>query len=831
MSVLNLQPQNDANNLLRGIASNTRRVMNGRNLFDRSQMQLGKNFSNVNGDLASVSNVAVSGYIPVDKTIYPKLAYYAMKSVTAYDAPVRSLFFDKYFNSISSSYVTFTNGECDIPDNAAYFRFSFNTQNARFYDAVVAYATRSVGLLDMNRVSDKPRPTDGNLIDVNSDICWGINVKYVNSEYSIVPSAQYDANAACTCLIPVKSNSDYVVSVNVKEGLKGNYQTLVYEYDSSRNFVRALDCGQFYTSSPDCCFIVLNYFGVNIDYRNKPFYIYERGNFPNVIGEVVAENEDCLCYKTTDSCVKSAIGAYRIIGLYENNVVLAYYYANALYFSTTGLYGKYNTIQLNDTNFPGLLSSALDVGYVLFFNTTYKTPVVKCLVFFNNNQIYASTDSTFTAFEECDIWDLKGNHNYHVADDDKDPTGQRYRAWFPTDVASRQNAFMWHNGPVHMEGAGGQYGAGVVFGNYTNAYANNPCPSALYYTNDGKNIYKQYEFGIYQYKYKLAGDSAEKEAVNYGYGDILDVSQFTGGITSVTLKKRWNILPTESTPNPTDVFEYGAAISVSSISGGVATLADASSLSVGDTVILQGTATGDFEKILNNNANATEGGQVAFTITAISGNNVTLADVIGNPRNNLMCRHIHGVSLFGQGICVYTGEEYPESWFIYLAPKFNINTASVINDNSWNSTVKRLNSGANAHQRSLGVYLRTDGKMISIADSSKPFDNRVELADGSYLQGTNFGVHVFDVKNINNASMNISKIPGLNAGYSLYYIAGVLFFSDYHGKTYYSKDEGNTWKFLCQDETWKNILVGFDKLHKRFVFNTERFGQFVIEFK
>ena len=830
MSIINLQPQNEANNLLVGIANNTKREFNGRNLFDRSQMQLGKNFSNVSGDLTSVSNVAVSGYIPVNKLIYPKLAFYARKSVTDYDAPVRSLFFDKYFNSISSSYVTFTNGECDIPDNAAYFRFSFNTQDERFYDAVVAYATRPVGLLDMNRVSNKPKPTDGNLININSDICWGVYVQWKNNAYSEVVSQRYDAGAACTCLIPVKPNTDYIVSFAITKEIQTSYLGMVYEYDRDRNFLRVVNTAPFYTSSADCYFVVLNYLGDYIDFRNKPFYLYEREIFSNIIGEIIAENKDCICYNTRNKYAKSAIGTYRIIGLYENNAAVQLVLNGALAFSTTGLYGKYHYININNINFPNLQGLPI-VNYVLFFNTSDSASIIKCLVLFNNNQIYTSTDSTFTAFEECDVWDVTGNHNYHIAEDDKDPTGQRYRAWLPSDVASRQNAFMWHNGPVHIEGAGGQYGAGVVFGNYTNAHGNVPCPSALFYTKDGKNIYKQYEFGVYQYKYKLAGDSAEKTSKNYGYGDTLDVSQFTGSITSVTLKKRWNILPTETTPNPTDIFEYGSAINVSSISGGVATLADASGLSVGDTIILQGTATGDYAKILNNDASATEGGQVVFTVTAISGNNVTLADAVGNPRNNLMCRHIHGVNIFGQGLCFYTGEEYPESWFIYIAPKFNTTAASVVNDNSWTNTVKRLNSGANAHQRSLGVYLRNDGKMVAIADSPYPFDNRVELADGTYLQGTNFGVHIFDVKDINDASMSISKIPNLNAGYSLYYIGGVLFFSDYHGKTYYSKDEGDTWIYICQDNTAKNILIGFDKLHKRYVFNTMNENQFVIEFK
>ena len=826
MSTINLALQQASANLQRSIFRNTQKKMRGSNLFQREEMLGGYNFADVSGALTPVANVAVSGYIPVDRNVYPRLAYLARKSVTYYDAPVRSLFFDKDFNSISSAWVVFTNGECEIQANAAYFRFSFNTQDERYSDAVVRYATQPASLIDP-RVYDGPipPPTDGNLIDVNADICKGVYLAYKNS--SFLYEVDLNFRNACTTYIPVEADTDYIMPFATTPEYITSYLSYIYEFDKDRNFLRVFETAPFYHSSNDCAYVAMNYVTDQFDYRGKPFYLYKASEFTDAIGRQIATARGIRAFKTDDMYAKSVAGNMRVIGLYEKNVCMQRQSYEPLHFSTNGITGPYHKVAVNSTNFPNLPSGNQTVQFVLFFNTTDAGESYKCLVIFANNKIYTSTDGTFTAFEECDVWDVKGNHNYHIADNDIDPTGQRFRAWFPSDVASRQNAFMWHNGPVLIEGAGGQYGAGVVFGNYTNAHGNIPCPSALYYTKDGKNIYKQYEFGIYQYKYKLAGDAAEKTSKNYGYGDTLDVSGFTGAITSVSLKKRWNILPTAETFSPADLFEYSSPVAVSAISGGVATVADASGLAIGDTVILQGTATGDFAKILNNSASATVGGEVVFVVKAISGNNVTLADAVGNPKNNLMCRHIHGVSIFGQGFCVYTGEEYPESWFMYFAPKFNSTNISVVNDASWTPT--RLNSGANAHQRSLGVYLRKDGKMIAIADSPYPFDNRVETVDGAYLKGSNFGVHVFDVKDINDAAMSISKIPNLNAGYALYYTGGLLFFSDYHGKTYVSRDEGDTWEFVCQDGTSKNILVGFDHQHKRYVFNTLTKQQFVIE--
>ena len=370
-----------------------------------------------------------------------------------------------------------------------------------------------------------------------------------------------------------------------------------------------------------------------------------------------------------------------------------------------------------------------------------------------------------------------------------------------------------------------------MFANYTNAYGNIPTPSCLFYTEDGKNIYVQYEFGIYQYKYKLAGDNTEKTSVNYGYGDTVTPSTMSGSLTSVTIKKRWNILPTAETPNPSTLFEYSEAVAVSSLDGDKFVLADASGFAVGDTVILQGTATNDFADILNNSASATEGGNVVFTVKAKDGNKLTLADAIGNPKNNLMCRHIHGVAEFGQGVCIYTGEEYPESWYIYLAPYTNsTNDGENFDNERWVSSVVRLNSSRYAFQRSLGVYLRPDGKMVYVADSNAPFIKKAE-ALGKDIKMGGHGVFVFDIADIDDATGNISKIDAVNDIYCLYKLGNILFISDYRGNTYYSKDEGETWIYICKGVGEKNLLVGFDRYKRRFVFNTQRANQLVVELK
>lgn len=269
------------------------------------------------------------------------------------------------------------------------------------------------------------------------------------------------------------------------------------------------------------------------------------------------------------------------------------------------------------------------------------------------------------------------------------------------------------------------------------------------------------------------------------------------------------------------MFEYSDAVNITAISGQNITLENASTIRIGDTIIIQGTTGMNLDKVTNNNATAENGGTTAFVVKSKSGNVITIADAIGNVANNLMCRHIHGIQEFGEGIVFYTGEEYPESYIMYMNPYQNSNIdGDNINNNRWFEDVVRLNSGKNAYQRGLGVYLRSDGKIVFIADSNSPQMARLSVRNKEIKMG-NYGIHVFELADIDNAT-SISKIQGLNAGYALYYIMGILFFSDYKGKTHYSEDEGDTWKFLSVDGLTKSIHLGFTNMEQAHFFETNK---------
>lgn len=832
MGVLNLPSEQRINDSIVNVNNDLRFVLHPEelesgNLFNKKTEKQNTYVKGTDGTEATLNNYAVSDFIPVSRRIYPTLKVKARNGISVAETAVynnNACFYDQDHKYLSQAIMT--NNSCEIPEGACYFRFTYYARADRNHDALVYYGDKELGWLDLPyKPVNVPARVSKNLI-TEDDIIVGMYNIYSSGNYSI--SLQATGDYSCTGFIKVKPNTKYVKS---NYFIVDNYHTMVYLFDKDKNFLNKINnisiTNGVFTTPADCYYISLNYYTVDVDYRDKPFFLYEQKEFEKTIGSIIKDNADVVVRDTSRIEEDNLYYTARIIGLYESHAVLQKSTGGSMWYSSNGIDGDFTEITLNTDNFPGLANSST-VNYVLFFTTNAG---IRSLVFFNNNQIYCSTSGTFSGFEVPNIWDLKGNKHWRVADDDTNSAGTRYRKYYPSDVATRQNAYMWHNGPVWVDGIGGQFARGILFANYTNAYGNTPTPSCLFYTEDGKNIYVQYEFGVYQYKYKLAGDNTEKTSVNYNYGDTVTPSSISGALGSVTIKKRWNIIPTATTPNPETLFEYSEAVSVNSLDGDKFVLADASGFSVGDTVILQGTATGDFAKILNNSASTTDGGDVVFVVKAKDGNKLTLADAIGNPKNNLMCRHIHGVAEFGQGICIYTGEEYPESWYIYLAPYINDTNDGVNMDNTrWSTSVVRLNSSKDAFQRSLGVYLRPDAKMVYVADSNQPFIKKAE-ALGKDIKMGGHGVFVTTIEGIDNPTGNISKIDAVNDIYCLYKLGNILFISDYRGYTYYSKDEGDTWKYICKGGGEKNLIVGFDRYKRRFVFNTQRASQFVIELK
>lgn len=801
------------------------------NLFTKINQTVDSSISS-SGETVTISGFNTTDYIIVDtrfsKVLFAK--YWVKTSTTIkFKEFDRYAFYDRDKKLIQL--VTLGNVSIiDIPDNACYVRFT--------YTAGIIDNIADVRYINKNetKLSVYNKKIEDSIVDIRAKTFGRLESYTLKHGYRIDANGilSLSDNGIVTDLIQVDEYCYYYASTPPIK----NWWFQVYYYDRDGMFISAEMYDVYFKTPSNCRYIAFNY-QINDNgsiYTRIDLDICRYNYLTNNFGREIANNDKLIAKKLDGGILSNT----NIKAVFDNNIV--FYYAlenNILRYCAEGFNKLFNhvSLQINNTNFPNLKPSAIYNPYPVFFNTNAG---VRCMIFIDEtNQIYYSDGVVFGNFKESSIWSLEGGAHKHwsISSDDKDPSGKRFRKWYPSDVASRQRIGLWHNGPVWLEGIGGQYSRGLCFANYTNnSNSSKGLPSCLFYTEDGKNIYVQYEFGIYPKYYKI--DNIVKENTVFQISDKLNTTGFESYVGGLTLKERFSVIPSALNTDPISIFEYGNSVNITSIEIGPETKITVSNnvFNVGSIVVIEGTHTGvNYPKIINNTTSGNSAGTgVMFVVLKISSNTLTLGEVIGNPENNLFCRHIHGISEFGNGLCLYTGEEYPESWFIYIRPSmlsasdgYNMNTGA-LDRTAWESI--RLNSSKDAQQRSLGVYLRSDGKMISMADSNFPILGKLTVR-GLPVNMGNFGLSIFDLVDIDDASKCIPKLTGVNAGYSLYPIGGSLFFSDLKGKTYISYDEGDTWEYVCTDGTDKSFIIGWDKDKKRFYFNNARNKQFVIELK
>lgn len=834
-----------------------------RNLIDNTRWINGKAL-NTDGTVINSSSSAITDWIPVNPKV-SKTLNFKMRNGTSGNVTIfRVTLYRKDFSFISQvASISSNTPQITITDETAYIRFWLQNVNTTYgYEGVLKYGIFPIAYFDLKPYSGG---MPGNLITPD-DIIPMYRFGGTKDSPTFVVTA--DAGACVTTYIPVKPNTKYFVQ-SAQDSSNANSR-FAHFFGRNKEDLGVLYTGNnvgydnIITTPYNAYFVVFSFMNTWWDKNDSRHFIgmIETENWDGKVGTVVAE----------DDVVRASIldgpfpcGRNKILGVYGDFIAQMNFDNTRIRFSASGWDAKpyyvgstskpggWAEYELNSTNFPGYVSGGF--SQVVFFTKSNGSIIsgIGCLVFgASDNKIWYCADVSDVAnltFAVPNIWDMKGNKSWRLDDsiatnkktDSKGVT--RYRKVYPSDIASRLNQFMWHNGPLWMTGAGGQYSRGVLFGNYSDHSWTNPSPNCLYYTDNGEDIYVMYEFGATPKRYKTAGDSAVKTRTstlaNYCAGDVVDVSDaalFPSGsaFSALTMRKRYSIIPSAEEGDPTAIFEYDEnGVAVSSASGTAFTLTSTSGFQIGDIVILEGTATGGYAKLLTTSIDATTkvGNGPVFVITGISGNNATLADIVGNPKNNLFCRHIHGVTEFGQGICIYTGEEYPESWFVYMNPYFgDIANGTNPNNTQWETDTIHLNSSPNAFQRALGIILRPDGKCVYIADSNQPQSSKLTVR-GKDIKMGNFGVIVFPLEDIDDNSKALTKINGVNAGYALYNLGNILFYADYYGKTFYSVDWGDSWKYLGTMSPTKSFFIGWGKNAKTFYFNQTRGTQFCIEIK
>ena len=811
----------------------------GKNLFDKSDVETGKYLKSDGATVTSV-DFFITAHIPVlqgQQIIFSSTNSSGAAGLCYYQNNV-------FVSFLSNSAINAAGRKITVPPGVTSFRASGHLSQTPLdawqieegiistayepYKKIIALPAFKTPLSFPNleaRINSILAMVKTNLYD---------SVNYIQGQWlnttGVIAS---DANWAWSNFIPVEANRTYKRNL-VDTGGVASARSVWY-FDSSYTLLgscndtdgnhRALT----FTTPDNCAFIATNIFVAGtFDYRES-FEISKLGvnASNNLLADIYNKAEKYVgdLVKSTNKYFYSQLISDQFIrAVYEQHII--YEFNNNLYYSPNGIDEKFSltftTLALNSTNFPSWITGD-GIARVVLFEAGSN---IRTLVFTTKNQVYYSNGQVFGNFALSKVWTLPGESFKHPSISQKDPTDTRYQFHTPANIANRSALFSWMGGNFWFR----QVSGGFLFGNYAaNTVSNTSVPSSVYFTVDGENIYIMYMFGMRCRRVKLAGTSTYIN-LTAAFGDNLNTSAYTNAYSSgLTLKARTPIVPSKLELEPTNIFEFTTPTAVTGFSRAnpaVVTVASATGIEVGDIVCFDGDASDAQWNALRNTTAGTSGATAGgngrlYIVTVKSGNNLTLADPLGNPHNNLTTRHIHSINEAANGIIIGGGEGHPEGWLIFM------NTGYLPTmDSRWTSY--RLNSSEDGLQRTLGVYLRSDNKILFSSDTNNKLVKFDQITGRSEELSTfSSGLWIGDYKDIDDWTKFKNKLPNVAPAYHFRRIGTALIYVSQFGETYISFDEGDTWDHIITDDSSKDNLLGFDKGRNRFYFS----GQKIIELK
>lgn len=376
-------------------------------------------------------------------------------------------------------------------------------------------------------------------------------------------------------------------------------------------------------------------------------------------------------------------------------------------------------------------------------------------------------------------------------------TGKRARFWFTNPDNANANSFAFMGGYV----ADNLF---TMVGTYQTNTGSSPCRICVFGTQDGRNWYCMYEF-------------AGRDMLHYG--DQWSSPQHTGlsiaqsgsvGSGVYNVKKRTLIVPSAADKEPSNKFEYGAAINVTGISGDengiTVTTASAHGFYNGDCIVVnfqsgQSASGRDFDWMVNPDTTADSGGNgILFKVSDVTTDTFKLTMYIWNPDNNLPVRHIHALNRCKDGVSVSTGESYPAAgWILYdtitAADAFGGYNVASLTQNEF----LRLNSAKGCYHRSLGTIVRqeAEGTFCYISmDEAGITTGDVPLATGrtDVLKHNSTGVYKVRIDGIDSLADNGELLyQGIETAFGFQEMLGAFVYTGQFGDMAITFDNGKSW--------------------------------------
>lgn len=281
----------------------------------------------------------------------------------------------------------------------------------------------------------------------------------------------------------------------------------------------------------------------------------------------------------------------------------------------------------------------------------------------------------------------------------------------------------------------------------------------------------------------------------------INTSSFANYSGGLVLNKINIEYPSEANKEVISPFSYDE-IPFSSISKGSTTVVTANShgLVTGDMILFSGVGQDDNWSALKADSFGANGfTQNAYSVVKINDNTFEIKEYTGSYDTPLICRHIHSNNETLGGVIISTGEEYPNSWNLYLQQKQKDASYVVDAFNFTKDNVYRLNSSEKSPQRACGFLMgnQPDPKVIFNSDTSNgnlgsyEVDGRTSLP----IKSSN-GIYIGKLSDIDDWSKFECAVDIPEPAIWLYQFGTVIVGYYQLGGNVVSVDNGITWEYF-----------------------------------
>jgi len=309
-------------------------------------------------------------------------------------------------------------------------------------------------------------------------------------------------------------------------------------------------------------------------------------------------------------------------------------------------------------------------------------------------------------------------------------------------------------------------------------------------TDGGRQWFNKYEFASH---------------MPASFGNALIGSKISGNYVqgNLSLQKRNFIVPTSAVKEPVEFFSYDSEIIVDAIQKSDSLVVNTvvpHGLISGDLIVLkknQPEVVTDFDFLCNDQINTTNGGNgKIWKVRVISPTSIKLYEYVHSADSNLPVRHIHAINRLKDGFLISTGENYPDSWIIYLQLKSSDTYAPVF---AWeNFNFLRLNSSETGIQRTLGTIMLDDAdQTIVFASDEATIPGAIYGVAGRpslALSRSSIGVYKGKLADIDDFSKFSCIYEATQTAFHFKEINGMWIFGGQQGELAISIDKGITWR-------------------------------------